>query len=273
MGATRVQRPVPETYLPRRFGRIEQNLRPAYQSPNCSAVFACITMSVGCFARRKSSAREIRRRASVTETRIYVGRKARGNVQVKVHTVSCNDDPLRCSDNPRDMSRRCERTSVKRHRFRRGDYLVNIVSGRVGCCGLAKRLCERRAGRASSRAPRGAPRFRRKSRFLSLPLCGACPIVGYCGFLNKLLTQKKKEREETPRIAPRTPHTPLSECSSQRYTPHTRCACIYVSGTHQHMDSHMHMSCTCACACACIHIPRLLYAHVWHAANHAQCMC
>ena len=242
MGATRVQRPVPETYLPRRFGRIEQNLRPAYQSPNCSAVFACITMSVGCFARRKSSAREIRRRASVTETRIYVGRKARGNVQVKVHTVSCNDEPLRYSDNPRDMSRRCERTSVKRHRFRRGDYLVNIVSGRVGCCGLAKRLCERRAGRASSRAPRGAPRFRRK-------------------------------REETPRIAPRTPHTPLSECSSQRYTPHTRCACIYVSGTHQHMDSHMHMSCTCACACACIHIPRLLYAHVWHAANHAQCMC
>ena len=30
-----------------------------------------------------------------------------------------------------------------------------------------------------------------RSRFLSLPLCGACPIVGYCGFLNKLLTQKK----------------------------------------------------------------------------------
>jgi len=24
------------------------------------------------------------------------------------------------------------------------------------------------------------------------PLCGACPIVGYCGFLNKLLTQKKR---------------------------------------------------------------------------------
>ena len=27
----------------------------------------------------------------------------------------------------------------------------------------------------------------------SLPLCGACPIVGYCGFLNKLLTQKSRE--------------------------------------------------------------------------------
>ena len=30
-----------------------------------------------------------------------------------------------------------------------------------------------------------------RSRFLSLPLCGACPIVGYCGFLNKLLTPPK----------------------------------------------------------------------------------
>jgi hypothetical protein len=27
------------------------------------------------------------------------------------------------------------------------------------------------------------------------PLCGACPIVGYCGFLNKLLTQKKKTKK------------------------------------------------------------------------------
>ena len=31
-----------------------------------------------------------------------------------------------------------------------------------------------------------------RSRFLSLPLCGACPVVGYCGFLNKTTYAKKK---------------------------------------------------------------------------------
>jgi hypothetical protein len=57
---------------------------------------------------------------------------------------------------------------------------------RCGCSGSEFRVHIRRKNKKKN-----PPLCHPRSRFLSLPLCGACPIVGYCGFLNKLLTQKK----------------------------------------------------------------------------------
>ena len=56
---------------------------------------------------------------------------------------------------------------------------------RCGCSGSEFRVHIRRKNKKKN-----PPLCHPRSRFLSLPLCGACPIVGYCGFLNKLLTPK-----------------------------------------------------------------------------------
>ena len=48
---------------------------------------------------------------------------------------------------------------------------------------------------------------------MALPLCGACPIVGYCVvFLNKLLTQKKNLETRRSSWLVITPSTPRFIC-------------------------------------------------------------
>ena len=69
---------------------------------------------------------------------------------------------------------------------------------------------------------------------LPLPLCGACPIVGYCGFsLNKLLTQKKQKKqkmcEKNHRQYPTKGHAPHSffgESGLLENDFFVRCVCL-----------------------------------------------